>query len=98
MVRRQLPVGVIQICWIQPGRLISPIVNVEPALMTTEGETFQPWPKSRAAPLPVPSRAMPALPFSPVKFSGLIERVLALDVRYKLARLPSIPLTGEAAA
>src|SRR5262249_35246890 len=34
---------------------------------------------SRAAFLPVPSVAMPALPFSPVKFSGLIERDLALE-------------------
>jgi hypothetical protein len=42
--------------------------------MRTDGETFQPWPSSRAAFLPVPSVAMPPLPFSPVKFSGLIER------------------------
>ena len=51
------------------------------ALMRTEGETFQPWPSSRAAFLPVPSVAMPALPFSPVKFSGLIERDWAFETR-----------------
>ena len=32
---------------------------------------------ARGALAPVPSVAMPPLPFSPVKFSGLIERVLA---------------------
>ena len=30
---------------------------------------------------PVPSVAMPPLPFSPVKFSGEIERVFASDRR-----------------
>ena len=73
--------GVIQICWMQPGPLISASVKVVPALMLTDGETFQPWPSSREARLPVPSVAMPALPFSPVKFSGLIERVWAFEVR-----------------
>ena len=52
--------------------------------MRTEGETFQPCPRSRAAFLPVPSVAMPALPFSPVKFSGLIERVWAAESRQRL--------------
>jgi len=65
----------------RPGPLISPRVKVVPALIRTEGETFQPCPKSRAGPLPVPSVAMPALPFSPVKFSGLIERDSALETR-----------------
>ena len=78
---RQLPVGVIQICWMQPGPLISPRVKVVLALMRTEGEIFQPWPRSRAAFLPVPSVAMPALPFSPVKFSGLIDRDWAFETR-----------------
>ncbi len=73
--------GVIQICWMQPGPLISASVKVVLALMRTEGETFQPWPRSRAAFLPVPSVAMPALPFSPVKFSGLIERDWAFETR-----------------
>ena len=65
----------------QPDPLISASVKVLPALMLTEGETFQPWPRSRAAFLPVPSVAMPALPFSPVKFSGLIERDWAFETR-----------------
>ncbi len=79
--RRQLPVGVIQICWMKPGPLISPSVKVVLALMRTEGETFQPCPRSRAAPWPVPSVAIPALPFSPVKFSGLMERDCAFETR-----------------
>ena len=33
-----------------------------------------------------PSVAMPPLPFSPVKFSGLIERVCAFDRRDRLPR------------
>ena len=78
---RQFPVGVIQICWMQPGPLISPRVKIVLALMTTDGDTFQPWPNSRDAPLPVPSVAMAPLPFSPVKFSGLIERDWALETR-----------------
>jgi hypothetical protein len=82
--------GVIQICWITPEPLISPIVNVDFAGIRTDGEIFQPRPNSRAAFLPVPSVAMAALPFSPVKFSGLIERVLAFDSRGKPAKsMPS---------
>jgi len=73
--------GVIQVCWIAPGPAISASVKVDRALMRTEGETFQPWPSSRAAFLPVPSVAMAALPFSPVKFSGLIDRDWALESR-----------------
>jgi hypothetical protein len=42
--------------------------------MTTDGEIFHPGPKSLAASEPVPFVAMPALPFSPVKFSGQIDR------------------------
>jgi hypothetical protein len=34
---------------------------------------------------------MPALPFSPVKFSGLIERDLALEIRNKFPRFKSSP-------
>jgi hypothetical protein len=33
--------------------------------------------------------AMPPFPFSPVRFSGLIEKVLASESRYKLLRLPT---------
>src|ERR1044071_2966880 len=97
MERRQLPVGVIQICWMQPGPLISPITNVFFDLITTDGDNFQPRPRSRAAPLPVPSVAIPALPFSPVKFSGLIERDLAFDTRYRLA-MPGTNAPSESAA
>jgi len=78
---RQLPVGVIQICWMQPGPAISPSVKALWALMRTEGDTFQPRPRSPAARAPVPLVAMPAAPFAPVKFSGEIERVCASDVR-----------------
>ena len=54
--------------------------------MRIEGETFQPRPEPfgpspRAWILPVPSVAMPPLPFSPVKFSGEMERVFADDSR-----------------
>src|SRR5258708_21076811 len=49
-----------------------------------EGETFQPCPRWGAGLARVPSVAMPALPFSPVKFSALIERVLACDSREML--------------
>ena len=68
-------------CWIAPGPWMSASVNVSPALIRIDGETFQPWPRSRAAFAPVPSVAMPPLPFSPVKFSGLIDRVFARDRR-----------------
>src|SRR5690554_3249287 len=54
--------------------------------MITEGDTFQPCPKSLAHSLPVPSVAMPPLPFSPVKFSGLMERLFALDNKDRLFR------------
>ena len=54
--------------------------------MRIEGDIFQPWPRPRAGLAPVPSVAMPPLPFSPVKFSGLIERVLAEDSRDRLPR------------
>src|SRR5512133_1212564 len=89
----QLPVGVIQICWIAPGPSISAIVNVSPGLILTYGFTFQPCPRSRAALYAFAvfglslsaGSAIPPLPFSPLKFSGLIERVLASD---SLLRLP----------
>src|SRR5437016_817392 len=78
MLDRHLPVGVIQMCWIAPGPAMLQSVKVFPGSIRTLGEIFQPTPSSRAAFLPVPSVAMPALPFSPVKFSGLIDRDLAL--------------------
>src|ERR1017187_5083119 len=82
----------------QPGPLISPRVNVLPASIRTEGDTFQPLPSSRDAPLPVPSVAIPALPFSPVKFSGLIDRDCAFETRQRLPRLRTRPLNAESAA
>jgi hypothetical protein len=69
-----------------PLPVISPSVKVVPALMRTDGETFHPCPSSRLAPCPVPVVAMPALPFSPVRFSGLIERVSALESRQRLPK------------
>ncbi len=87
--------SVSQICWIAPGPSISATVNVVCAGMLTLGDTFHPWPSSRATCAPVPSVAMPPLPFSPVKFSALIERVLARDRRDRLPRLRCSPLNGS---
>src|SRR5215469_5191935 len=81
MENRQLPVGVIQICWIDPCPEMSARVNVSPGLMITKGFTFHPRPRSRAASDATPSVAIPPLPFSPVKFSGLTEKVFASEVR-----------------
>src|SRR5437867_7337346 len=80
----QFPVGVIQICCISPDPLISARVKVFPGSITTKGLTFQPCPKSRAAWDAVPCTAAPPLPFSPVRFSGPIENVLAFERRYRL--------------
>src|SRR5260370_37308016 len=90
--------GVSHICWIAPGPVISAMVKVDLAGTCTKGDTFQPWPRSRAAPLAGPSVDMPALPFSPVKFSGPMERVLAFERRLKLPRFKSRPLKGPSAA
>jgi hypothetical protein len=83
MLNRLCPVGVSQICWIAPLPLISPAsVNVCPGSIFTEGEILPPAPKvasERAS--PVPDVAMPPLPFSPVRFSGLIE------ARHRVAEL-----------
>ena len=87
-----------QICWTAPGPVISARVKVDLAGTRTKGETFQPWPRSRAAPLAAPSVDMPALPFSPLKFSGPMERVLAFDIRLRLPRFRSRPLKGASAA
>ena len=46
------------------------MVKVWPGRILTEGEIFHPRPRSRASFAPVPSVAIPPLPFSPVKFSG----------------------------
>ena len=98
MLSRLFPVGVIQMCWIAPAPWTSAITKVWPASIRTEGETFQPWPNSRAARAPVPSVAMPPLPFSPVKFSGLIERVWAADKRGRLPRFISKPSNSSVSA
>src|SRR5271169_5702910 len=89
--------GVSQICWIAPGPVISARVKVDLAGTLTKGETFQPCPRSRAAPRAAPLVDMPALPFSPVKFSGLIERLLAGERRERFPRLRSRPLKGVSA-
>ena len=60
--KRQWPVGVIQMCWIAPGPAISASVNICFGAIFTDGETFQPWPRSRAALAPVPSVALPPCP------------------------------------
>src|SRR5215212_10189133 len=54
------------------------IGNVVPGAMITEGETFQPTPRSRAASAPVPRVALPPRPLAPSKFSALIDRVVTL--------------------
>src|SRR5690606_4075137 len=58
-----------------PAESMSARVKVSPAFTSTLGETFQPWPRSRAASAPVPSVARPPPPTEPSKFSGLMERV-----------------------
>src|SRR5665647_757369 len=89
---RQLPVGVIQICLMQPEFSMRASVKVVLDLITTLGLSFHPLPSSLAGPAPVPVVALPPSPFAPVKFSGLIERDTALDKRYKLFMFTSIPL------
>src|SRR3972149_7724677 len=83
-----------------PGPGISARVTVSPGWIRMYGFTFQPWPRSLAAwnalawlGLSLSSGvAIPPLPFSPVKFSGLMERVLALDSLYRLPIFISRPL------
>src|ERR1700692_1424965 len=86
-----------QICWSAPGPSISHIRRFSPGAIWIEGETFQPrpvpsFPSPRAWIAPVPLSAIPPLPFSPVKFSALIERVLADDNRHKLPRCMPRPV------
>jgi len=77
--------GAIQHIWMTPtGTWRYSILR-----MYWDGEIFQPTPRSRASLLPVPSAAAPPLPFSPVKFSGEMERDRAFESR---GRSPS-PLT-----
>ena len=85
MAKRQWPVGVIQICWMAPGPSISARTRTSPGLMRIEGEIFQPWPRSRAGDWPV-LRGHAGLAFSPVKFSGLMERLTVFDSNDNLPR------------
>src|SRR4249920_2599052 len=75
-----------------PEPFISAMVNVVCALISTDGLTFHPFPRSREADAPVPFSAIPPFPFSPLKFSGLIDRLFASDNRNILERLASMPL------
>src|SRR5271167_3942771 len=85
MLERHGPVGVIQICAIAPAPLISAITFTSPGSITTYGETFHPRPSFRAGLFDLSGCAIAPLPFSPVGFSGLIERLSAVD---RIARLP----------
>src|SRR5690554_4556575 len=86
-----------------PGPSISAMVKVSPGLIVTNGFTFQPCPRSRAGFVALAvlrgalgsGIAIPPFPFSPVKFSGLIERVSALDSRYRLPIFISRPLKSR---
>src|SRR3954463_11612990 len=81
-----------------PGPVISARVKTCFAAILTDGETFQPRPRSRAAPAPVPSVALPPSPLAPVTFSGLIDRVRALDSRDRSPTPVVMPLNGRGGA
>src|SRR5213076_2536722 len=83
-VRQLVGKVVSQMCWRAPGPWMSARVALLCGAITMEGEIFQPCPRSRAASVPVRSVAIPPRPFSPVKFSALMERVVALERRDKL--------------
>ena len=96
MEYRQLPVGVIQICCIAPGPVISAMVYVSLDLM------------SQMDLLSIPvlillqhsvhchfQVAIPPLPGSPVGFSGLIDLVFALLKRKRFPGLMFNPLNPE---
>src|SRR5713101_7505038 len=85
MLERQSPVGVIQICAIAPEPAMSASTFTSPGSITMYGETFHPRPSLRAGLLAGSGIAIAPLPFSPVGFSGLIERLSAFD---KIGRLP----------
>src|SRR5258708_6515178 len=75
-----------------PGPSISARVTSCRGSIRILGETFQPCPHSRAQPAPVPSVAIAAAPFAPVKFSALMLRVFAWESRAILPRPRSSPL------
>ena len=77
--------AVIHICCIAPPVLICASSHVSPAAISRDGDIFQPRPRFLAAVAPVPEVAMPPLPTSPVRFSGDMERDLALDSRERFA-------------
>src|SRR5271154_4011316 len=85
MLERHGPVGVIQICAIAPAPPISASTFTSPGSITTYGATFHPRPSFRAGLLAGSGSAIAPLPFSPVGFSGLIERLSAAE---RIARLP----------
>src|SRR5712692_601396 len=85
MLERHGPVGVIQICAIAPAPAMSASTFTSPGSITMYGETFQPRPSLRAGLLTGSGTAIAPLPFSPVGFSGLIERLSAFD---RIGRLP----------
>ena len=64
-------VPLIQILRIMPEPLISPSAKVCPGATTTNASPFAPW------------LVLPALPFAPVGFSGLIHLVCSSDIRNK---------------
>src|SRR5271156_441584 len=85
MLERHAPVGVIQICAIAPAPAISASTFTSPGSMTTYGATFHPRPSFRAGLFAGSGVAIAPLPFSPVGFSALIDRLSAAD---RSARLP----------
>src|SRR5271163_4589706 len=85
ILERHGPVGVIQICAIAPGPLMSASTLTSPGSITMYGETFHPRPSLRAGLFTGSGDAIAPLPFSPVGFSGLIDRLSAVE---RIERLP----------
>jgi len=72
---------------------MSAISTRSPGCNTIDGDTFQPNPpKSDAALAPVPSTAIPPFPFSPLKFSALIDLDFASDSLVRLDKSLPNPL------
>ena len=61
-MRQEALIGTIQMCWMIPEPSIEASSIVWPGAILTEGETFQPRPRSRAKWAPVPESAMPPPP------------------------------------
>jgi hypothetical protein len=94
MEKRKCPAGVIHIYCIAPGPVISASTAVSPALMLMKGLIFNPCPSPAADFESVPSTAMPPLPFLPVIFSGLIDRITAFDSRHRFPMFIPSPLNA----